>query len=169
MPEQRLYAFLEQHNIPQQTIEHAAAFTVAEIPPEVFALPGAHVKSLLLVDKAKNFWLVIALDETRVDLKWLAAETGAQKFSFAKAEDLLALLQVTPGSVTPFALLCDPDHKVKVIVEKDIFNHTHINGHPMRNTATTTVAMDDFKRFLTLCGHPYQTRSLVPEENHVAA
>jgi len=163
MSERALYDFFAQHEIPYQTLEHAAAFTVAEIPPEVMALPGAHVKSLLLVDKNKTFWLVIALDETRVDLKGLAQQCGAGKFSFAKPEDLLALLQVTPGSVTPFALLLDPQHHVKVIIENDIFDHSHINGHPMRNTAMTTINMDDFKRFLALCGHPFQTTALTAQ------
>jgi len=160
MSEQALYTFFAQHDMQYQTLEHVAAFTVAEIPPEVMALPGAHVKSLLLIDKNKNFWLVIALDETRVDLKGLAQQCGAGKFSFAKPEDLLALLQVTPGSVTPFALMLDPQHRVKVIIEDGIFGHSHINGHPMRNTAMTTIAMNDFRRFLALCGHPFQTMGL---------
>jgi len=160
MTEQKLYQFFAQHEIPYQTLEHTAAFTVAEIPPEVMALPGAHVKSLLLVDKNKTFWLVIALDETRVNLKGLAQQCGAGKFSFAKPEDLLALLHVTPGSVTPFALMLDPQHRVKVVIEDGIFSRSHINGHPMRNTAMTTIIMDDFKRFLALCGHPFQTMGL---------
>ena len=164
MSEQALYDFFKRHGIAQQTLEHGAAFTVAEIPPEVFALPGAHVKSLLLIDKQKEFWLVIALDETRVDLKGLAQQVSAAKFSFANADDLRMLLGVTPGSVTPFALINDPQHRVRVVIETGIFNHTHMNGHPLRNTATTTIAMQDFRHFLDLCGHPFQTLALASKD-----
>lgn len=163
----RLYDFFAAQNIDWQTTEHAAAFTVAEIPPEVGALPGAQVKNLLLVDKYKQHWLVVALDHTRVDLKYLAGAVGAGKFSFAKPEVLLELLGVTPGSVTPFALIHDPGHRVHVVIETDIFNHSHINGHPLRNTATTTIRMDDFRKFLFACGHPYQSLALTPEVVHM--
>ena len=49
--------------------------------------------------------LVVAKDDTRVDLKALAKRLSAGRLSFGKPERLEAVLGVSPGSVTPFALI----------------------------------------------------------------
>ena len=67
------------------------------------ALPGGHCKSLFLKDKKGGLWLVVVLEERRVDLKRLADALGAPRFSFGSAELLHEVLGVRPGSVTPFA------------------------------------------------------------------
>ena len=49
------------------------------------SLPGAHTKNLFLTDKDGRMVLVVAKDDTRVDLKALAKRLGAGRFSFGKA------------------------------------------------------------------------------------
>src|SRR5438876_6121062 len=100
---EELFARLEELGIAHRTYTHPPVFTVAEAVALRGTLPGGHCKSLFLKDKKAGLWLVVALEERRVDLKALAVALGAPRFSFGGAELLLEALGVRPGSVTPFA------------------------------------------------------------------
>ncbi len=67
-------------------------FTVEQSAALRPSLPGAHTKNLFLTDKDGRMVLVVAKDDTRVDLKALAKRLGAGRFSFGKAELLEAVL-----------------------------------------------------------------------------
>ena len=103
MSEAALFSDLESLGIAWTAHEHAPVFTVEESADLHHAIDGAHTKNLFLKDAGKQFWLVTVRHDLRVDLKALAGEIGAKKLSFGKAEDLEALLGVTPGAVTPLA------------------------------------------------------------------
>ena len=99
-----LFARLDALGIVHRTHTHPPVFTVEEAKELRGALPGGHCKSLFLKDKKAGLWLVVALEECRVDLKALADRLGAPRFSSAgsaRAEPLFAALGVRPGSVTP--------------------------------------------------------------------
>src|ERR1051326_156099 len=104
--------------IAQRTYDHPAVFTVEEAKALRGTLPGGHCKSLFLKDKKGGLWLAVMLEERRTDLNRLAARLGAPRFSFGNAETLHAVLGVTPGSVTPFALANDRAQRVKVVLDK---------------------------------------------------
>ena len=99
--EDRLYADLAALGIDWHLAEHEAVFTVEESAKLDRDLPGAHTKNLFLKDGAGQFWLVTVPSHIRVDLKQLPAAIGSKRLSFGKAEDMVRLLGVTPGSVTP--------------------------------------------------------------------
>ncbi len=97
--------------------------------------------------------LVSAKDDTRVDLKALSKQLGAGRFSFGKAELLAEVLGVTPGSVTPFALINDRARRVTIVVDAELLKFDEVNFHPLENNATTRVATRDLIRFIEACGH----------------
>src|ERR1700726_2493286 len=107
-----LFAMLDRLGIAYKTYSHPPVFTVDEAKALRGALPGGHCKSLFLKDKKAGLWLVVALEECRVDLKRLADELGAPRFSFGAAELLHEVLGVRPGSVTPFAVANDRELRV---------------------------------------------------------
>ena len=148
-----LFARLEELGIASVTVEHEPVFTVEESQSLRERLPGAHTKNLFLVDKDGRAALVVAKDDTRVDLKSVAKRLGIGRPSFGKQERLLELLGVTPGSVTPFALINDPEGRVAVAVDAALLTFAEVNFHPLENTATTKLATDDFLRFVRACGH----------------
>ena len=85
--------------------------------------------------------LVVAKDDTRVDLKALAKRaSGLGRFSFGKADLLEAVLGVRAGSVTPFALINDVGGGVTVVVDQALMDFAEVNCHPLENTATTRLA-----------------------------
>src|SRR5687768_753820 len=72
-----LFAFLARLGIATETFEHPPVFTVAESRSIKAAIPGGHSKNLFLKDKKDRIFLVVARDETRIDLKKLHEAIGA--------------------------------------------------------------------------------------------
>ena len=148
-----LFARLEELGIPVTTVEHAPMFTVEQSAALRETLPGAHTKNLFLTGKDSRMVLVVAKDDTRVDLKALAARLSAGRFSFGKSELLEAVLGVPAGSVTPLALINPSASGIIVVVDQALMDFAEINCHPLENTATTRLATPDLIRFIRACGH----------------
>ncbi len=123
-------------------------FTVEQSAALRESLPGAHTKNLFLTDKDGRMVLVVAKDDTRVDLKALAKRLGPGRLSFGKPELLEAVLGVPPGSVTPFALINPSAAEVVVVVDQALIDFAEVNCHPLENTATTRLATKDLIRFI---------------------
>jgi Ala-tRNA(Pro) deacylase len=98
--------------------------------------------------------LVIAKEDTKVDLKALAKQLGFGRFSFGKPELLMEVLGIEPGSVTAFALINGTSSQLAaVVVDEALLGFAEVNAHPLVNSATTRVATDDLIRFMKACGH----------------
>jgi len=151
-PEQ-LFARLDALGIAHRTHAHPPVFTVAESAALRGLLPGGHCKSLFLKDRKGGLWLVVALEERRIDLKRLSDALGAPRFSFGNPDLLYEALGVTPGSVTPFALANDKAHRVALVLDKGMLEHEPLNYHPLVNDRTTAIAPGDLLRFVEACGH----------------
>jgi len=101
----KLFARLEELGIAATTVEHAPMFTVEQSQALRGTIPGAHTKNLFLKDKDGRMVLVVAKEDTCVDLKALAQRLGLGRFSFGKPALLQDVLGIEPGSVTAFALI----------------------------------------------------------------
>jgi Ala-tRNA(Pro) deacylase len=143
---------------------HDAVFTVEQAKDLRGALPGAHCKSLFVRDKKAASFLVVCLEDRRLDMKTLASLLGAKRLSFASPDRLRARLGVEPGSVTPFAALNDqpPQHgddsegsfaKVTIVLDSEMMRADLVNYHPLVNTATIAISPADLLRFLDATGH----------------
>jgi Ala-tRNA(Pro) deacylase len=144
---------LDALGIPHTTHHHPAVFTVAESTVLRGALPGGHCKSLFLKDRKDGLWLVVLLEHRQLDLKALADRLGAPRFSFGSSALLESTLGVTPGSVTPFALINDRERRVSVVLDAEMLEMDPLNYHPLINTATTAVSPADLLKFIASCGH----------------
>ncbi len=149
-----LFAYLDELGIATVTIEHEAMFTVAESQALRATLAGAHTKNLFLRDNDNRLVLVVAKEDTTVDLKGLAKRLGLGRFSFGKPEQMKATLGVEPGSVTALALMHPGSAALSaVVVDEALLAHAEVNCHPLDNRATTRLAMTDLLRFIQACGH----------------
>ena len=152
-PEQ-LLARLGALGIETTTHRHPPLFTVEDSKRLRGDLPGAHCKSLFLKDKKGALWLLVTLEDRSVDIKAVRRRLGAKgSLSFGKPELLLEVLGVTPGSVTPFALINDGSRRVTIVLDKAMLARHPLNYHPLTNEATTAIAADDLLRFIEDCGH----------------
>ncbi|MBV9859093.1 MAG: prolyl-tRNA synthetase associated domain-containing protein [Alphaproteobacteria bacterium] len=138
--------------IAHRTYTHPPVFTVAEAAALRGSLPGGHCKSLFLKDKKGGLWLAVMLEERRVDLRRLAAALDAPRFSFGSAELLFEALGVRPGSVTPFAIVNDAAHRVRIVLDRTMLGYDPLNYHPLANDRTTAVTPGDLLRFIAACG-----------------
>lgn len=146
--------------IPFEEQQHAAVFTVAESSALHDRMPGAHSKNLFLKDAGGAFWLVTVPALARVDLKALPAAIGCKRVSFAKPDDMERLLGITPGSVTPLAMINAAPGSVTVVLEEGLAAGTCVNVHPLRNTATVGLAGSDLLRLLRHWGHEPQVAAI---------
>jgi Ala-tRNA(Pro) deacylase len=149
-----LLSYLEQLGISTSTVEHEPLRTVEDARRARTDQPGGHVKNLFLKDKNKRFWLLVALEDTSIDLKATAQLLEAQKFSFASADELADILGIVPGAVSPFAVINDELRQVSVVLDQRLLEVSPLNFHPLRNDRTTTIATSDFLKFLTEVNHP---------------
>ena len=148
-----ILAHLAELGVPARTHHHPPVFTVEEAQAYTHHLPGGHCKNLFLKDKKGKLWLVTCLDEQRVDLNRLSKLLGAARFSFGRAELLLEVLGVTPGSVTPLAIVNDGEGRVTAVLDENLLAHAEINCHPLENDATATLGSADLLRFVRATGH----------------
>ena len=133
--------------------EHEPVFTVEESAHLHETITGKHTKNLFLKDAGGQFWLVTVQHDLRVDLKALANVIGAKKLSLGKAEDMEALLGVTPGAVTPLAARNDPLEVVRIVLDNQLADERDVNVHPLRNTATISLSGAGLRRALEQWDH----------------
>jgi Ala-tRNA(Pro) deacylase len=147
-----LLTLFAAHDIDHTTFEHEPIFRVGEGEVVKAAIPGAHTKNLFLKDSKDRLWLISARDSTVIDLKRLPRTIGSGRLSFGGSPLLLEALGVSPGSVTAFALINDPHHRVTFVLDAALAAAASVNFHPLSNTATTTVSQVGFRRFLEIIG-----------------
>lgn len=147
-----LLDYLDRLGIAHRTVDHPAVFTVAEGEAIKAGLPGGHTKNLFLKDKKGHLVLVSALQSSEIDLKALHRLLGLGRFSFGKPDLLHEALGVTPGSVTAFAILNDPEKRVRFVLDAALMAHETVNFHPMENTATTAISSTDLLKFVRALG-----------------
>jgi Ala-tRNA(Pro) deacylase len=150
-----LFRRLRSLGIPTRTRVHPPVFTVEEAKRLRGEVPGWHVKNLFLRDKKGTMWLVCAPENRSVDLKHLATLLSARgRLSFGSEARLRTFLGVSPGTVTPFAVMNDRARVVEVVLDQALLNGPPVNFHPLENTKTTTISPDGLLAFLEAEHHP---------------
>jgi Ala-tRNA(Pro) deacylase len=148
-----LFARFAALGIETKTVEHPPVFTVEEARKVHHDIPGGHCKNLFLKDEKGAIWLIVCLEDARIDLKAAPALIGSKRLTFGKPDLLMEILGVEPGSVTPFGLINDTAARVNVILDRRMMEEPLLNYHPLRNDATTTIASADLVAFIRACGH----------------
>jgi Ala-tRNA(Pro) deacylase len=147
-------AQLDALGISFEPYSHPPVATAEEAALHWVGIDAAHCKNLFLRNqKGTRYYLVIIEHTKRADLRAVAAQIGDGKLSFASPERLMTHLGLTPGSVSPFGLTHDREHRVRIVIDRDLQSAARISFHPNINTATLVVAYADFLRFLDASGH----------------
>ena len=148
-----LLARLAALGIATRTVEHAPVFTVDEARALRGEIPGGHCKNLFLKDDKGAIYLIVCLEDAKVDLKAAPARIGSRRLTFGKPDLLMEILGVEPGSVTPFGLINDTGGRATVILDEVMMEQEWLNYHPLRNDATTSIRATDLLAFLRATGH----------------
>lgn len=153
-PIEQVCAALEALGIEYERYSHPPVFTSDEAAQHWAAIPATGVKNLFLRNKkGDRHYLVILEVGKQADLKHLVKVIGDDRLSFGSPERLMTALGLTPGSVSPFGLLNDARQAVIVIVDEDLRRARRLIFHPNINTASLTISVADFERFLQSRGN----------------
>ena len=153
-PEEPVYARLNALGIAFTRHEHPPVATADEAERHWAGIDAMHSKNLFLRNqKGTRHYLVIIRHTKRANLRAIADQIGDGKLSFASPERLMTHLGLTPGSVSPFGLIHDRDHHVRVVIDRDLKSADRVSFHPNINTVTITIARSDFDQFLADCGN----------------
>ena len=155
--EEPVYERLNALGIAYTRHEHPAVATVEDAERHWAGIDAVHCKNLFLRNqKGTKHYLVILRHSKRADLRAIADQIGDGKLSFGSPERLMTHLGLTPGSVSPFGLIHNLDHQVRVIIDRDLKSADRVSCHPNINTVTITLARVDFEKFLADCSNPVQ-------------
>jgi len=141
--------------IPYVRHEHPPVFTVEEAEIHWREVRATHCKNLFLRNnKGNRHYLLVAGASRPVDLKALVRAIGDDRLSFGSPERLMKHLGLAPGSVSPFGLLNNAAHDVRVVVDAALKTADRLAFHPNVNTATLEISRADFEKFLAQTGNP---------------
>ncbi len=148
MNKQETYQFLRDQGIEFEITEHEAVYNMQELDAVQLPYPDRDAKNLFVRDdKKRNYYLITVMGNKRVDLKEFRKTHELRNLSFATADDLMAIMGLLPGAVTPLGLLCDGEKKVTFFMDR-AFEKGLIGVHPNDNTATVWLKAEDLVRIL---------------------
>jgi Ala-tRNA(Pro) deacylase len=151
----RVYEVLDGLGVAYERFEHPPVFTAEEAVVHWAGIPGTPVKNLFLRNKKgdRHYLVILGIDK-QADLRHLVKLIGDDRLSFGSPGRLMACLGLTPGSVSPFGLINDAGGAVRVIVDDDLRRSGRLIFHPNTNTASVSIAFEDFERFLATRRNP---------------
>ena len=151
---EKVIDFLESENIAYEITEHEPVYTMDDMVREGLHQLGTLCKNLFIRDaKGKKHFLILADNDTKVDLRELGAKLEAGKVSFASAERLEKYLGVTAGCVSPFGVLNDAEHCVTVVLDKKLEGKERLGVHPNEHNATVWISFDALRSAIEKIGN----------------
>lgn len=160
MNKEQTYQHLRDHNVAFEATEHAAVYNMEELAAIRLPHPEWDAKNLFVRDdKKRNYYLITVKGDKRVDLKEFRKQHGLRNLSFASADDLMEILGLIPGAVTPLGLLNDENLRVKLYLDAD-FAGNMIGVHPNDNTATVWMQADDLLALIRAHGNEAELAEL---------
>lgn len=165
LKEMAVYELLDELKISYQRVDHEAAATVDDCHGVDEAL-GIHIcKNLFLCNRQKtDFYLLMMPGLKKFKTKELSAQLGVSRLSFAEAEYMEEFLDITPGSVSVMGLMNDKEHRVRLLIDRELLQDEFVGCHPCVNTSSLKLRMKDvLEKFLPYVGHGYTVVELVGE------
>ena len=156
------YDFLDSLGVKYDRIDHEAAFTM-EVCEEIDkVLGGKTCKNLFLCNRQKTaFYLLLIPGDKPFKTKDLSQQIGSSRLSFASEEDMIEILNLTPGSVTILGLMYDKGKKVKLLIDEEVLHDEYFGCHPCINTSSIKMKTSDvFEKIIPALTAEYQKVSL---------
>lgn len=152
---QEIYRLLSENGVWHEITEHKAVYNMDEVADIDLPYPEAECKNLFVRDKKKReYYLISVKGDKRVNLKKFRVKYNTKPLGFASEDDLMNILGLIPGAVTPLGLLNDTDGKVILYLDQDFFKGEHLIGvHPNDNTATVWMKTDDLTDIIRTHGN----------------
>ena len=151
----RCYDLLDNLGIDYQRIDHEPANTMEACMAIDEALQSTICKNLLLCNRQQtDFYLLMIVGDKVFKTSQLSKQIGSSRLSFAGAEHMEALLDITPGSVSVLGLMNDKQNKVQLLIDEDVLKGESFGCHPCINTSSLKIkASDLLEKIIPAMGH----------------
>ena len=140
-----------------EVFEHEAVKTVAESKKveKLFlssANGGGLIKNLFLRDAKKKNILLVASQDTKIDLKMIANLINCKRLSFGSSDRLFDELGVRPGAVTPFSMITGVKNSVELFMQLKLRECKLLYAHPLVNDRTVSISIENLTKFMKEIG-----------------
>ena len=140
----RTYDLLDSLGVEYDRVDHAPAMTMEDCKEVDEILKSMVCKNLFLCNRQETAFYLLMIPDTKVfHTKDLSAQIGSARLSFAKAEYMQQLLDITPGSVSVLGLMNDTAHKVQLLIDEDVLTSEYVGCHPCINTSSLRLRTRD--------------------------
>jgi Ala-tRNA(Pro) deacylase len=153
--EMETYELLDRLGIEYLRVDHKAAASVEDCP-EIDEILGVEIcKNLFLRNNGKTeFYLYVMPGNKRFVTKEVSKKLGISRLSFGEADFMEKFLNVTPGSVSILGLAYDTEHKIHLLMDREIVEAEYFGCHPCINTSSLKIKTSDImNKFLAYTGH----------------
>ena len=142
--EERCYELLDGLGIEYRRVDHEHADTI-EACHEIEKLLGCPIcKNLLLTNRQQTqVYLLLMPGDKPFKTKILSKQIGSARLSFATPEQMLELLDISPGSVSVLGLMNDREGKVRLLIDGDLKSPEYFGCHPCINTSSLGFKTED--------------------------
>lgn len=155
MNKEGILNILKEKNIWFELEDHEAVFNMEDLNNLNLKYKDRDAKNIFLRDdKKQNYYLITVKGDKRVDLKQFRKDFNTRNLSFASSEDLMRILNLVPGSVSPLGMLNDNELKVTLYLDEFFLSNNGIIGvHPNENTATIWLKVTDLVNLIKQHGN----------------
>ena len=159
--EMRVYDLHDSLGVEYGRVDHEAAMTmeacdeIDRVLGEDAEEPVAICKNLFLcIWQATEFYLLLIPGDKPFKTKYLSAQIGSSRLSFAKPEAMQEYLDITPGSVSVMGLMNDRDKRVQLLIDGDVLKAGYFACHPCINTSSLRFRTGDLmEKVIPAMGH----------------
>ena len=152
--QEAIYDQLDALSIPYIRADHDHADTMEDCRLIEDRLGARICKNLFLCNRQQTqFYLLLMHGEKPFKTKFLSAQLGCSRLSFADAGHMAQYLNTTPGSVSALELLFDTGHHIQLVIDRPLMEDEHISAHPGLSTSTLRLKREDLLRFVESTGH----------------
>ena len=160
----RVYDLLDSLGVKYQRIDHEAAMTIEACEEIDRTLSQGEedkvsiCKNLFLCNRQEtDFYLLLIPGDKPFKTKYLSAQIGSSRLSFAKPEYMEKYLDITPGSVSVLGLMNDHEKKVRLLIDEDVLKDEYFACHPCINTSSLKIRTEDLtEKIIPAMGHEPQ-------------
>ena len=149
------FDLLEELSIPYDRVSGDPADNMDKCD-EVAAVLGIPVcKNLFLCNRQKTqFYLLCMPPRKPFHTKDLSKQIGSARLSFGPEETLWELLRCPPGSATILGLSHDTEHRVRLLMDREVYQAEYFSCHPCICTSTLKLRTADvLETLLPHTGH----------------
>lgn len=141
----RVYDCLDSLGIRYSRADHEPAMTMEDCLEVDRSLEVVMCKNLFLCNRQKTaFYLLLIPGDKPFRTKEFSSALGISRVSFGTEEDMVRLLDIHPGAVSPMGLMNDTDGYVTLVIDRAVTESSHIGCHPCVNTSSLKISTSDF-------------------------